>query len=727
MNDLFSAAEIAGLSGGRRPPAPKGYKLPEKFPSFDRAKRLCIDLESVDGSIANGTGPGWRRDAYICGFAVAIGDLKGYTEFSEYYPLRHKGVQNLDAGRVYDWLATETAFYTGEIVGTNLLYDFDGFQYQDIEPKLCKFRDVQWSEALLDENAFSYGLGTMAKKYGFGGKVNDELKLLYGDHYIERFHEVHPGHARAYGLGDVELPLKVLHAQSKQLRKENLEELFDLECRLLPMLLYMRRIGVRVNLEQAANMNFILAKRRDDAIARIAEMSGVSTDYENFGKPQIMKRIFDKLEIKYPFLMPKDNDGKEVLIMPPDPEDVDAGVLAKWEAARDNEESKPSFRKLWLEEALDHPIGKLILEANTAEKARGTFVDGYIGNNAIGDRVYCEFHPLRKKEDEHSKSKGTITGRFSSSNPNLQNIPTRDEFIGPMCRSMFIADEGCQWWSQDYSQVEYRLMVHYAYELKCAGAEVPRDMYLHDPKTDFHDACAKLMYKEKWNAAIERHVRGEITKEQLKDIHKKLRKPAKNLNFGMGYGMGPPLLAAQLGMTNPDGSPTDEALQIIKDYNAASPWLKALNKCCVDEAEKNEFVTTILKRRGRFILWEPRFRDKKEEYKPACPKEQALIQWPGQKLHIVGTHKALNKKIQGSAADLMKFGMVQMWEAGIFNPGNDITCSLTVHDELNGSFVPSKRGEESRLEVKRIMENCMKFNIPILTSGSVGANWAEAH
>jgi DNA polymerase I-like protein with 3'-5' exonuclease and polymerase domains len=75
----------------------------------------------------------------------------------------------------------------------------------------------------------------------------------------------------------------------------------------------------------------------------------------------------------------------------------------------------------------------------------------------------------------------------------------------------------------------------------------------------------------------------------------------------------------------------------------------------------------------------------------------------------------------------MKFGMVQMWEAGIFNPGNDITCSLTVHDELNGSFVPSKRGEESRLEVKRIMENCMKFNIPILTSGSVGANWAEAH
>jgi DNA polymerase I-like protein with 3'-5' exonuclease and polymerase domains len=671
-------------------------------------------------------GPGWRRDAYITGFAVAIGDLKGNTEFSEYYPLRHKGVQNLDAVRVYDWLATETAFYTGEIVGTNLLYDFDGFQYKGIEPKLCKFRDVQWSEALLDENAFAYGLNTLAKKYGFGGKIKDELKLLYGDHYIERFHEVHPGHARSYGLGDVELPLKVLHEQNKHLRREHLDELFDLECRLIPMLLYMRKGGVRVNIEQAARMNFILAERRDAAIAKIAAMSGVSTDYENFGKPQIMKRIFDKLGLRYPFLMPKSADGDEVLVNAPDPENVNADVLAKWEAARDSGVGKPSFRKLWLEN-VDHPIGELILEANTAEKARGTFVDGYIGNNAIGDRVYCEFHPLRKKEDEHTKSKGTITGRYSSSNPNLQNIPTRDEFIGPMCRSMFIADEGCQWWSQDYSQVEYRLMVHYAYELKCAGAEVPRNMYLSDPKTDFHDACAKLMYKEKWNAAIERLVRAEITKEQLKEIHKKLRKPAKNLNFGMGYGMGPPLLAEQLGMTNPDGSPTEEALQIIKEYNAASPWLKALNKCCVDEAEKNEYITTILKRRGRFILWEPRFRDKKEEYKAACLKEQAQAIWPGQKLHIVGTHKALNKKIQGSAADLLKLAMVTCWEAGIFDPGNDITCSLTVHDELNGSFVPSERGEKSRQEVKHIMETCMKFHIPILTSGETGANWSEAH
>ena len=726
MTDLFSTAEIASMSGGRKPPAPKGYKLPDKFPSFDHAKRLCIDLESVDPSIADGIGPGWRRNAYIVGFAVAIGDLKGNTEFSEYYPLRHKGVENLDAVKVYDWLATETAFYTGEIVGTNLLYDMDGCQYQGIEPTLCKFRDVQWSEALLDENAFSYGLGTLARKYKLGGKVTDELKQLYGDKYIERFHEVHPSHARSYGLGDVELPLKILHEQGKQLRKENLEDLFDLECRLLPMLLYMRKIGVRVNLEQAARMNVILAERRDAAIAKIAAESHVSTDYENFGKPQIMKKIFDNLGIRYPFLMPKDNDGKEVLVEAPDPNNVDAGVLAKWEAARDSAESKPSFRKLWLEN-VDHPIGELILEANTAEKARGTFVDGYIGNNAIGDRVYCEFHPLRKKEDEHTKSKGTITGRFSSSNPNLQNIPTRDEFIGPMCRSMFIADEGCQWWSQDYSQVEYRLMVHYAVEMKCAGAEVPRDMYLNDPNTDFHDACAKLMYKEKWNAAIQAHIEGKISESELKKVHKGLRKPAKNLNFGMGYGMGPPLLAAQLGMTNPDGSPTDQALQIIKDYNAASPWLKALNKCCVDEAEKFEYVTTILKRRGRFILWEPRFRDKKEEYHPACPYEQAKALWGSQKLHIVGTHKALNKKIQGSAADLMKFAMVRMWEAGIFAPGNDITCSLTVHDELNGSFVPSARGEKSRLEVKDIMEHCMTFNIPILTSGSVGANWSEAH
>jgi DNA polymerase-1 len=386
---------------------------------------------------------------------------------------------------------------------------------------------------------------------------------------------------------------------------------------------------------------------------------------------------------------------------------------------------KPSFRKLWLEEFCDHDISDFILKANSSEKARGTFTEGYISGNAIGDRVHCEFHPLRKKEDEFTKSKGTITGRFSGANPNLQNIPARDEFIGPMCRSMFIADEGAQWWSQDYSQIEYRFLIHYAVEGKCPGAEVPMNMYLKKPDTDFHDACAMMMYKEKWDAATNAYLAGTMSKDEMKAIHKKLRKPAKNLNFGMVYGMGEAKLANSLGLTNADGTPNDEAKQIMKDYHAAAPYIKALNKQCVTEAEKHEFVTTILNRRGRFPLWEPRFTEKGAPRVTALPYEQALAAW-GEKIKVSMTHKALNKKLQGSAADLMKLAMVNMWEGGIFDAGNDITCVLTVHDELNGSFWPTERGEKSRLEVKHMMETAMTLHIPILTSGSTGANWSEA-
>ena len=902
---LFSAVEIANISGGRRPPAPKGYKLPSVFPSFDRSKRVSIDLESLDPSIAASIGPGWRRDAYIVGFGIALGDKKGSNEFHEYYPIRHKGVENLDAERVLDWLATELAFYRGEIVGTNLLYDFDGFQYQRIHAPFAKFRDIQWAEALLDENAFSYGLNTLSKKYGGEGKVNDVLKQMYGDHYIERFHEIHPGHARAYGLGDVDEPLRILPQQEKQLRKENLDELFDLESRLLPFLLYMRQQGTRVDLKKAARMNIELAATRDKTIREIAEMSGVDTDYENFGKPQIMKAIFDRLDIRYPYLLPKKSDGKEGEIVNPPDEKSSAEHIQKYEQAKID--GKPSFRKLWLDQVLDHPISDLILKANGAEKARGTFVDGYITDNAIGDRVYCEFHPLRRKKDENTKSQGTITGRFScaagwttvhtpsgdvqlssisvgdfvwthknrwrpvthtwmkgleqmfsitlengyvltctgdhlvlefsnehfeevdfsgrecnsgstsvsldgivddragslppkhnlphsrlhskntpsssrtqgtrgtslfseqrgfqesddrenrggtpqlarncerwvrvrdlykrwqetvrpsnchgggawlagasgdfrcsphrqehgeqrtgqscssdarrpqddsfpsseghrhvaikeinpsgmfavyditvaedesycsngifshnSSNPNLQNIPARDDIIGPMCRSMFLPDDGCDFFSADYSQIEYRFLVHYGVEYKCTGADVPQRMYQMNPLTDFHDACAMMMYKKDWDEATAAFLAGRISEKEMVSIHKKLRKPAKNLNFGMVYGMGAPLLAAQLGETNSDGSPNEKANGIMKDYHAAAPYIRELNKICVSEAEKQEFITTILKRRGRFHLWEPRYKEKGKEYGKPCSHEEALAQW-GNKIHLCGTHTA---------------------------------------------------------------------------------------
>src|SRR5216683_2017527 len=263
---LFTTAEIAALSGGIKVAAPKDYHLPSFFPSFSSAKRISIDLESHDPSMAKDLGPGWRRDAYIVGVSVALQEDDDSIGYSEYYPIMHKEGPNLDSGKVLEWLADELAFFSGEIVGANLLYDFDGFQYQGISAPLAKYRDVQWAEALLDENAPNYKLNTLAKKWLGKTKVTEELKALYVPGYIERFRDIHPGHARAYGLGDVQLPLQILEHQCKQLRKENLENLFNIESRLTPMLLYMRKMGVRVDLEKASRLAETLTEKRDEAL-----------------------------------------------------------------------------------------------------------------------------------------------------------------------------------------------------------------------------------------------------------------------------------------------------------------------------------------------------------------------------------------------------------------------------------------------------------------------------
>lgn len=704
MSMLFSTAEMSAIAGGATPPAPKDYRLPTQFPYFGDAYRISLDVESHDPSLAEKKGPGWRRDAYLVDVSLAIQNRDGSIGFSELYPIGHKNGPNLDGDKVMEWLTDNLAFFTGEIVGANLLYDADGLEARGVYAPCAKWRDVQWAEALLDENAMSYQLNTIAQKWLGEKKVTDELKLLYGPGYKERFREIHPGHARAYGLGDVTLPLRILDAQYKGtkehdgLNKQHLTDLFHLESRLLPFLLYMRKLGVRVDLEAAARLGEMLEAKRDNALRDCSRRAGFEINSENFGKPTVIAAALDRLGIKYP--MTEGNPEKGV-------------------------KPRPSIKDQWLER-LDDPFGETLALANQCDKAKGTFVDGYVLDYAIGDRVHCEFHPLRKIDDEDGKSNGTVSGRFSGTHPNLQNIPARDEEIGPLCRAMFVADHGADWWSQDYSQIEYRMLVHYSVALKCKGADVPQKMYQKNPDTDFHEMCAALVWAIEWNEAHRAYKAGEITKEKFKAELKRLRKPAKNLNFGLVYGMGVDKLARELGLIGPDGKPTQEAVDLIAKYHAGAPFIKDLNKKCGDEAQRLGYITTILNRRRRFDRWEEKEWRKGEKRSPSMPYEEAVAAYGKDKIKRSETHKALNSRLQGSAADLMKLAMVLLWESGVFDPGNDITCVLTVHDELNGSVVPSARGKAALAEVKRIMETCMTLNVPILTSGSTGANWAEA-
>ena len=680
---LFSSDILSQLSGGLQPAAPTDYVLPTQFPPISKAKRIIIDVESYDPDLPK-KGPGWRRDAYIVGGGVQA-VWKDGTVFKEYYPLRHRSGPNMDESKFWEWLSDQLAFYSEELVGANLPYDVDGVSYKGVIAPFAKLRDVQWAEALLDEKAQGYRLELLAQKYLREHKITNTLKALYGDDYIKRFREIHPGHAREYVLGDIDLPNRILDLQYKQLKKEHLLELFDLESRLLPLLIHMRQTGQRVDNAHAHHLGEMFIGKRDESLKVASSICGMSLTTENFQKPTVIGRALDNLKIKYP-LTP--------------------------------ESKLPSIKDEWLKKNAGE-FGQQLVIANTNEKAYKTFVTGYVTDYQIDGRIHCEFHPLRK-EGEAGKKNGTVTGRFSSSHPNLQNIPKRDPIIGPLCRAMFIPEEGYLQWASDYSQIEFRLLVHAA----VLHAQTPRatakkrwgkygediwdrlqsafkaqQMYIHDPKTDFHDAVVALTGLA--------------------------RDPAKTINFGIAFNMGEDSLAVKLGLADAKGKATEAAVKIMQKYHSNVPFVKAVGQAMSAEASREGIVCTLLGRRTRFNLWEPRFREDKEKFYKPLPLEEAEREY-GEKLRRADIQKSLNCFTQGGGADLIKTSMVRIWESGLLN-GEELILSLTVHDELGGSVLPTKIGMEKLRELQNMMENAIPLTLPVLTAVGTGKNWSEAH
>jgi DNA polymerase I-like protein with 3'-5' exonuclease and polymerase domains len=257
----------------------------------------------------------------------------------------------------------------------------------------------------------------------------------------------------------------------------------------------------------------------------------------------------------------------------------------------------------------------------------------------------------------------------------------------------------------DYSQIEYRMLVHMALVRKCKGAEVPQKMYIDKPDTDFHQALSDIV------SAV---------------LGKKFpRKDAKNLNFGLVYGMGIQHLADTLNMLDEKGQPNDKVKPLMETYHAAAPFIKILYDMCISDASDKGEIRTILNRRSQFDFWEPAWRTPKGSKRQELPYIQAINTW-GFDIRRCQTHKALNRLLQGSAADMLKQGMVSAWEAGIFSSTTDFTCSLTVHDELDGSLFPTKRGKECYDELKHILETAIPLQIPVLVGDGTGFDWSQA-
>jgi DNA polymerase-1 len=651
------------------PPPPEGYQLPTSFPNLSNEKRIYFDLETYDPDL-QAKGPGSKRDGYIVGYSLRTDTWRG-----EYYPIRHDYGPNLPPGQGIQYLKDTFKGYRGEVVGSNLLYEGEYADAYDVDMSQVKWKPVDWAEALLDENQFHYGIEYIAQRRLGKGKVKNHLVELYGEDYIYHMQDVHPGHMRDYGLGDLDLPMEILPIQEKLLAEEGMTDLFDMECRLMPFLLYLRKTGVRVNVKAAEKFNDTLESKVKEELAILKRIAGFDLN-PNAGDD--IAKAFTQLGLPYQ------------------------------KTAKGN----PTFTAPWLNNH-PHEIASHIVAARKYRQFKGTFIEGGILDMNIDGRLYTQFHPLKKDKN------GTVTGRLSSSNPNLQNIPFKDDVLAPLCRSLFIPEEGQLWWSLDYSQIEYRLLVHYAVLARCVGAEQAAAMYWADPNTDFHALVSILI----WGTADKRNI-------------------AKNINFGFVYGMGVWLLAYGLGMIDSHGNPLPEAYEIFEQYHSSAPFIKQVYNMATNRANDVGFVRTILSRKRRFHEFEPWGYWKQNEQgqwiktndrqprdaprPPSFPYDEACAFYGTDRLKRAFTYAALNAVLQGSAADLIKLAMVRIWEAGLVGPGKPLQCHLTVHDELNGSQEDSPAGREALEEVRQIMINVIKLKVPILVKGVTGRNWAEA-
>lgn len=631
------------------------------FPSLRGQGMIAIDVEGWDPELKT-KGAGWHRDdTYVAG--VAIGTEAG---FRQYYPVEHDGPGNMDPDKVFAYLKDELRHGEPK-VGAHLLYDIGYLGEYGVKLGGIPY-DIQNAEPLLNENKFTYSLESLSKQYLGIGKIDGELDEWIASHINEkdakrnpkRYIAKAPAHiVSPYAIGDVNHPLEIFKLQKPLLEQQRLWNLFILESKLIPLLHRMRRRAVAVNILRAEEMRDRL--RREQEIARQEMRRIVGFDVEVWA-PKSLQRAFDQLGIRYP-LTPT---------------------------------GKPSFTKPIMEKfaQLDSAEGRFvdyILEDRRLDKMCGTFLEGCILDAHHNGRVYCNFN--QQKSDDG----GAVSGRFSSSMPNLQFIPERTE-EGKLIRSIFEPDLGCTWGKPDYSQIEFRLMVADADDLKLPGAAEIVQQYHDDPDTDFHEVVTEIVYGDP----------AAKTEAQWD----KLRKRGKTINFGIAFGEGEDKLSTQLGVSKEEGA------QIIAEYHRKVRFMRKLAQSASDIASSVGEVETILGRIRRFPWGKTKWIDG-VAHTTILPHRV-----PGAKR--IFTHKALNARIQGSAADVMKKAMVDLDEDGVFDDSALGAPHLTVHDELDISFPETKFGIEAMLHVKDVMERAVSVAVPLRVDIAAGPNWGAA-
>jgi len=607
------------------------WVCPDEYPDLSKAEEIAIDLETKDPNLKS-KGSGWATfDGHIVGFAVAAYDQQWY------FPIGHDAGGNMDIALTTAWMqnvlktpATKVFHNASYDVGWLLV---NGFEING------KIVDTMVTAALINENRYSFALNSCAKDYL--GELKNETYLNekakeWGIDPKQDLWKLPAGYVGFYAEQDAGLTLKLWRHLKNEITKQNLNDVWDMEMELLPMLINTRRAGIRVDEERAHQLKKEFKGKENEVLKKIKQETTMSVD---IWAARSVAQVFDRIGVDYP---------------------------------RTPKTGEPSFTQNWLINC-NNPVAQLIRQAREINKFHSTFIDS-IQRYVHKGRIHAEINQLRSDQG------GTVSGRLSYSNPNLQQIPARNKEYGDKIRSLFLPEEGKQWGSFDYSQQEPRLVAHYAASIdeNFTGAQEFITAYQNEA-ADFHQIVADM-------AGIS-------------------RTQAKTINLGLFYGMGKAKLSKELGISK------EAAENLLGKYHNRVPFVKKLAEAVTSSASKYGFIRTIKGRKCRFDMWEPATfgMNKALQYEEA----KAIY---GNNIRRAFTYKALNRLIQGSAADQTKQAMIECYKQG-FKP------MLQIHDELCFSI----NEESDIIKVKEIMENAIEgLKVPSKVDCAIGSSWGQA-
>ena len=635
---------------------------------------VAIDIETYDPNLKTKGSGAIRKDGFVCGIAVAT------ENETAYFPLRHS-----DTDIAYDrinkiWQVLNDKIFQNKNI-TKVFHNamYDVCWIRAVTGKMIKGRivDTMIAASVIDENRFRYSLDALSKDYLNEEKYKYDLQqktLEWSGGMVKdpmsNMHKLPASIVKEYAKQDVNLTYKLWKLFDKKIdevlytkddgEQKTCRQIFELETKLFICLVDMKFKGVRIDRSKAILFGRHLKKRRDQIIKAIENKTSIRID---IWAAASIKKLLDYLNIKDYKVTPKSK-------MPQLPKD---------------------YLRTHSNKCL-----RMIAKAREYDKAVNTFIDGLL-EYVHEDRIHADINQIR------SDSGGTVTGRFSMSNPNLQQIPARG-YIGKKMRELFIPEEGQQWASFDYSQQEPRIVVHYALKLELPGTDKLEDEF-NKEDADFHQIVADM---------------ANISRTQ-----------AKTINLGLFYGMGKLKLQRELGLDS------NRAKELFNEYHNKVPFVRRLSQELIKFAKENKLLFTLYDRFCRFNKWETTNKEWNPETNrftevPLYTEHEAKEAYKAEMLEKYKenkidpnymdyferyytpafTYKALNRLIQGSAADMTKKAMVDLYEKGIIP-------HIQIHDELCISV-------DSQYMIN-VIQNVMETTIPLEISNKVnckkGENW----